>query len=155
MKGLLLFLAGLLVGANVVYFVMREPGPPAVTDAATQGTTPRTTSPSIAPTPPVPRTATPVGAAPTDAAPPPRPTMPALPTDALLIPVEGVRPTELRPTFDDARGGGSRVHEALDIMAERGTPVLAATDGRIEKIFESDQGGHTIYEFDRDATRTK
>src|SRR3546814_4559966 len=83
---------------------------------------------------------------------PARSTPPAPPTDALLIPVRGIRATELQDTFDDMRGGGSRAHEALDIMAERGTPVLAATDGRIEKLFDSDAGGHTIYQFDRDRT---
>ena len=76
----------------------------------------------------------------------------ALPDDALMIPVQGIRPTELQDTFNDARGGGARVHEALDIMAERGTPVLAAADGKIEKLYESVAGGRTIYEFDDDAS---
>ena len=71
----------------------------------------------------------------------------------MLLPVQGIKPTELRDTFNDSRGGGTRTHEALDIMAPRGTPVLAAIDGRIEKLFESAGGGLTIYEFDKDATR--
>jgi murein DD-endopeptidase MepM/ murein hydrolase activator NlpD len=35
-------------------------------------------------------------------------------------------------------------------MAPRGTPVVAAVDGTIEKLFTSKPGGLTIYEFDRD-----
>ena len=65
----------------------------------------------------------------------------------LIVPVRGIQLAQLDNTFDDARGGGARVHEALDIMAPRGTPVLAATGGTIEKLFESDAGGLTIYVF--------
>lgn len=64
----------------------------------------------------------------------------------LLMPVEGVDPEDLRDTFDDARG--SRVHEALDIMAPRHTPVRAVEHGRIAKLFTSQAGGLTIYMFD-------
>lgn len=63
----------------------------------------------------------------------------------LVIPVAGVRPEQLSDTFSDSRGGGSRLHEALDIMAPRGTPVLAAAAGTVEKLFHSDAGGNTIY----------
>jgi murein DD-endopeptidase MepM/ murein hydrolase activator NlpD len=65
----------------------------------------------------------------------------------LLIPVAGVKATELVDTFADARSGG-RVHDAIDIMAARGTPVLAASDGKLVKLFTSKQGGLTIYQFD-------
>src|SRR6185369_16047789 len=40
----------------------------------------------------------------------------------LIIPVEGVRANELRDTFNAPRSGG-RLHRAIDIMAQRGTPV--------------------------------
>src|SRR5690606_33243877 len=72
---------------------------------------------------------------------------PSVPAGGLLLPVQGVSPAQLSDTFDDARGTERR-HEALDIMAPRGTPVLAAIDGSIEKLFTSDAGGLTIYQFD-------
>ena len=61
------------------------------------------------------------------------------------LPVAGVRSEELTDTFTASRGGGARVHEAIDIMAPRGTPVLAAVPGTVEKLFLSDKGGITIY----------
>ena len=63
----------------------------------------------------------------------------------LIIPVAGVRPEQLIDTFDDARSEG-RVHDAIDIMAAAETPVIAAADGKILKLFHSDRGGTTIYQ---------
>jgi murein DD-endopeptidase MepM/ murein hydrolase activator NlpD len=152
-KGTLLFLAGLLLGANLVYFAMRDRAPRTATSAGVQRATDdaaaKTTKPARHPVP-VPASATP-GATPTTTAKPPV-ARPAPPRDVLLIPVQGVRPTELQDTFQDARGGGARVHVPLHIRAARATPVLSATDGRVEKLFESVQGGHTIYVFDDDAS---
>lgn len=70
----------------------------------------------------------------------------------LLVPVQGIGRHQLQNTFEDSRGGGERVHNALDIMAPQGTPVLAVEDGKIEKLFTSKQGGLTIYQFDRSQT---
>ena len=64
----------------------------------------------------------------------------------LEIPVRGVEASALVSSFDDARGG--RRHEAIDILAPRGTDVLAVENGKIAKLFTSVAGGLTIYEFD-------
>jgi len=69
--------------------------------------------------------------------------------EPLVMPVEGARAADLRDSFEEARGSAQR-HEAIDIPAPRGTPVVAAVDGSIEKLFTSDPGGLTVYEFDRD-----
>jgi murein DD-endopeptidase MepM/ murein hydrolase activator NlpD len=69
--------------------------------------------------------------------------------NGIIIPVTGVTASQLKPTFNQARVG--HVHHALDILAPRGTPVVAAVDGTIRKLFISGAGGITIYEFDRDA----
>jgi murein DD-endopeptidase MepM/ murein hydrolase activator NlpD len=66
----------------------------------------------------------------------------------LLIPVRGIEASALYDTYNEKRGGGSRTHEALDIPAPRGTPVLSATGGRVLKLFESKAGGHMVYAAD-------
>ncbi|HYW07196.1 MAG TPA: M23 family metallopeptidase [Longimicrobium sp.] len=63
----------------------------------------------------------------------------------LLIPVRGVRAASLVDTYDQARGAGRR-HDAIDIMAPRGTPVLATADGVVMKLFTSVRGGITLYQ---------
>lgn len=70
----------------------------------------------------------------------------------LIIPVEGIKKENLRDTFRDARSEG-RVHNAIDIMAAGGTPVLAATDGKIVKFHDSNLGGITIYQESSDNPR--
>jgi murein DD-endopeptidase MepM/ murein hydrolase activator NlpD len=65
----------------------------------------------------------------------------------LTLPVQGLEAGDLRDTFDEMRGG-SRRHEALDILAPRDTPVLAVENGTVAKLFLSDAGGMTIYQFD-------
>jgi murein DD-endopeptidase MepM/ murein hydrolase activator NlpD len=67
----------------------------------------------------------------------------------LIIPVVGVRSDQLLDTFADARSEG-RVHDAIDIPAPAGTPVVAVADGEIIKLFQSERGGTTIYQLSPD-----
>jgi murein DD-endopeptidase MepM/ murein hydrolase activator NlpD len=101
--------------------------PPTITTKATTTTTKATTQTITIPMP-----------AP-DSADSPRP---------MIIPVAGVPVGAIRDTFNETRG--LRRHEATDIMAARGTPVIATDDGTVKKIFTSVPGGLTIYEFDPD-----
>jgi murein DD-endopeptidase MepM/ murein hydrolase activator NlpD len=150
-------LGGFLLGAATILFVVwiygnqtRRPAetvPPAPAPSQTPFSAPL---PGPSPAPPM----TPM--APTT--PPPNP--PVGPTDLtgdlanrhLLLPVQGIRPEQLHDTFNESRGGGERIHEALDIMAPRNSPVFAVEDGRVAKLFTSKQGGLTIYQFDPSET---
>jgi murein DD-endopeptidase MepM/ murein hydrolase activator NlpD len=69
---------------------------------------------------------------------------------SLIIPVQGVHAGDLRDNFTETRAGHR--HEALDIMAARGTPVLAADEGNVVKLFLSKPGGLTVYQFDDSRT---
>ena len=125
---------------------------PAVTDATAAAPTPRAgtslqqvaAQSSLVVPPADPTTTSPAPVA-NDVAPAPPANAPQ--SGSLIIPVDGIRPSQLTDTYNDRRGG-ARPHEALDIMAPRGTPVLAAADGKIVKLFDSKPGGLTIYEFD-------
>jgi murein DD-endopeptidase MepM/ murein hydrolase activator NlpD len=89
----------------------------------------------------------------TEALPSPSPIVPIPPGDAprpLMMPVAGIDPSTIRDNFDEMRGGATRRHDALDILAPRGTPVVAADDGTLKKLFISVPGGLTVYEFDPD-----
>lgn len=127
-------LAGFALGAATVLLIVWlygvEKAPPA----------------AVSPSPPV--TSAPAPAAP---APPPARIPQTMPDDLagrdLLVPVQGIRREDLQDTFDDARSEG-RIHDAIDIMAPRNTPVLAIEAGRIVKLFTSKQGGLTIYQYD-------
>ena len=59
----------------------------------------------------------------------------------LAVPVAGVKPEQLVDTYTQARAGGARSHDAIDIMAPLGTPVIAAAPGKVEKLFLSQGGG--------------
>jgi peptidoglycan LD-endopeptidase LytH len=64
----------------------------------------------------------------------------------LRIPIDGVTRAALQPSFAQLRG--TRQHEAIDILAPRGTPVRAVESGPVAKLFVSDRGGITVYQYD-------
>jgi murein DD-endopeptidase MepM/ murein hydrolase activator NlpD len=66
----------------------------------------------------------------------------------IAMPLDGVDPTSLHSNFAERRGGGTRQHEALDMMAPRRTPVKSAADGRVLKLFTSVAGGLMVYAAD-------
>ena len=66
-----------------------------------------------------------------------------------VVPVVGVAPGDLVDTFRAARSEG-RTHNAIDILAPRGTPVVAAQAGRVARLFTSDKGGLTVYVLNAD-----
>jgi peptidoglycan LD-endopeptidase LytH len=144
--------AGFALGAATVLLVVwlyrKEQVPPA--PPAPSRTPPVAATPVPAPTPmpsPAPQPQVP---------PPVRPPIPP-PADLtrrdLLVPVQGISREALQDTFDDARSEG-RVHDAIDIMAPRNTPVVAVEAGRIAKLFTSNLGGLAIYQFDPTETYT-
>lgn len=68
----------------------------------------------------------------------------------LLLPVAGIRPEQLIDSFEEPRDG-SRRHHAIDILAPRGTPVLAADDGRVLRVSWNNAGGNTVYATDSES----
>jgi murein DD-endopeptidase MepM/ murein hydrolase activator NlpD len=85
---------------------------------------------------------------------PVRPATPAdaLATRALILPVAGADAAKLRDSFGDARDGGERRHNAIDIMAPRGAAVLAADEGRVVRMSTNTLGGIIVYAFDPSET---
>lgn len=159
MKWLLTFLFGVVVGAGGLFVYLREIADapnPIVTDGGALPAPPREVpaGANVAGEPlvqtdlheaslpirPAPQSTTATPAAPELTA---GGGMPA----KLLVPVEGVAYAQLTDTFDQPRGQ-ERHHEALDIMAPKGTPVRAAADGKVVKLFDSKPGGLTVYQFD-------
>ena len=171
MKWLMTFLAGALVGAGVLFVFLNEvPEEPAPVAAVAPPPPAPAVAPTSAPTsvPPAAPDAAPPGQGQggsvvqtdlSDTELPMRPSSSALsaanaaPGTAsalpgkLMVPVQGVKASALTDTFDQPRGN-QRHHEALDIMAPKGTPVVAAADGKVVKLFTSKPGGLTVYQFD-------
>lgn len=161
LRAVLVFIVGVLVGANAVYFLMKDGDrcPPCAAVAPAAGPQAPATSSSTATTPPSTATPPPATAAPVRAPdsgspiePPVAPTpLPAAttrtPLPRLAMPLAGLTAAQLRDTFSETRDG-ERPHEALDILAPAGTPVLAVADGHVEKLFTSVRGGLTIYQFE-------
>lgn len=71
---------------------------------------------------------------------------------ALSFPVEGVGPEAVLSFYGDARDGGLRRHEGIDIFSPRGTLILAASDSVVYRVGERDRGGNivTLYDEQRD-----
>ena len=168
MKWLVSFLLGAVVGATVLFLYLREINDapdPIVTEATAAAPLP-VPAPVPAAAPVAPPVGVAVGAATnnsgipadlSDAALPIRPANAgsaapeltaggAIPAK-LLVPVQGIAYSKLTDTFDQPRGQ-ERHHEALDIIAPKGTPVRAVADGKVAKLFDSKAGGTTLYQFD-------
>ena len=116
--------------------IARPPVTPGVAPTALPAPTVAADSPMAGPAtvPPPPTAQAPLPVAP-----------PSEASGRLLVPVQGVRPDQLVDTYTAARSQGRR-HDAIDIAARRGTPVLATAPGSVLKLFQSERGGTTLYE---------
>jgi murein DD-endopeptidase MepM/ murein hydrolase activator NlpD len=71
---------------------------------------------------------------------------PEMPRAKFQLPIEGMDIESLNGGFAERRG--NHPHDAVDIMAPRHTPVHAVQDGEIARLFLSNAGGNTIYQYD-------
>ena len=74
----------------------------------------------------------------------PRKRSPALLASDFPIPLEAFDRAKFRDTFF-AKRGRQKKHHAIDLPAPRGTPVLAVTDGVIERLGRDRKGGKVVY----------
>jgi len=155
MRTLLAFVIGALFGAVVVYVAMlpaslHAPPAPNAERVERAASTAEPAAPTSLPAPASTVATAPQAEAPA-AASSVAPSVAPASESPPLIPVVGVDANQLSDTFDQARAQG-RPHDAIDIMAPRGTRVVAAADGTVAKLFTSVRGGLTVYEFDPTAT---
>jgi murein DD-endopeptidase MepM/ murein hydrolase activator NlpD len=109
------------------------PPPTTTTVAATTTTVPTgTTTTTVAPT-----TTTTVAPPPTTTT-----TTPPIPVGGLVCPVQG--PHHFRDSWGDPRSGG-RTHKGVDMMADRGTPLVAIESGTVGRLGDGGLGGITVW----------
>ena len=162
---LLLILLGFAATVTVIWVLQKQLGHGGDAGSLPALTVEPTTSPvvALAPTPSQPEhspslssIATPNELPEKQPSPTQTPSLPVLTLDPsyvarlnLAVPVKGVKREQLLDTFKDARSEG-RVHDAIDIPAPAGTPVIAVAEGEIIKLFQSERGGITIYQASKD-----
>ena len=61
------------------------------------------------------------------------------------FPVSGANNKSIQSFWADPRDTGSRSHEGVDIFADRGTPVIAVSDGIISSTGERGLGGKQVW----------
>ena len=66
----------------------------------------------------------------------------------LTLPLPELTAAQLRDSFDDPRDKGARRHNAIDIPAPTGTPILSVDTGTITKLHTSRDGGISVYATD-------
>nr|WP_314540902.1 peptidoglycan DD-metalloendopeptidase family protein [uncultured Massilia sp.] len=156
MKWLMTFLLGVLVGAGGLFAWLRQmPQEETQGTAVATGSLPAPPGPNLeARLPPAPTVTPdlteldlPLRPASMDAAMPTANPVPAAAPGKLMVPVDGIAFKQLSDTYDQPRGS-ERHHEALDILAPKGTKVFATADGKVVKLFTSKPGGLTLYQFD-------
>ncbi|WP_165593566.1 M23 family metallopeptidase [Aequorivita soesokkakensis] len=62
-----------------------------------------------------------------------------------VFPVSGGNSKNIQSFWADPRDTGSRSHEGVDIFADRGTPVIAISDGIIDSAGERGLGGKQVW----------